>query len=60
MTRKQPVLPLTVPRQLSIGFDSIRPHGVDPAERAKVLAALICLLIEAATADGEQSSDDER
>jgi hypothetical protein len=52
--------PVPALRQLSIGFDSIRLRGLDPSERARVLALLANLLMQAADATVQESSDDER
>jgi hypothetical protein len=60
----KPPLPIIrpTPRQLGIGFDSNRLWGMDPSERAKVLALLADLLMQAAGAAAEEasSSHDER
>lgn len=50
----------TVPRQLSIAFDSIRLRGMNPSERAKAIACLASLLMQAAGAATGECDDDER
>ncbi len=48
------------PRQLSIGFDPSRLQEMVPSERAKVLALLVDLLMQAANATAEKSSDEHQ
>jgi len=52
--------PRTVPRQLSMAFDSIRLRGMSPSEHAKVLALLASLLMQAAGVVVEERGNDER
>ena len=53
-----PLSPATAPHQLSIAFDSIHLRGMTPSERAKVLAHLARLLMQAAgVATGERDDD---
>ena len=55
-----PVLPLPVPRQLSIPFDSARLRGMTSAERRISLARLASLLLEAASVTVGESDNGER
>ena len=50
----------TTPQQLSIAFDSIPLRRMSPSERAKVLAHLAHLLMQAAGAATGERDDDER
>jgi len=52
-------LPPALPRQMSIGFDSIRLLGLSAPERMKALAHLTHLLMLAAGVVGKED-DDER
>jgi hypothetical protein len=49
----------TVPRQLSITFDSIRLRGMSQTERAKALARLANLLMQAAGVVVEGGGNDK-
>lgn len=48
------------PHQLSIGFEASRVQGMAPAERTKLLAILVSLLMQACTVTSEGNRDDER
>ena len=52
--------PSVVPRQLSIAFDSVRLRGMNTSERAKAIACLVNLLMQAAGAATGERVDDER
>ena len=57
-----PVAPRSLPttsQQLSIAFDSIPLRGTSPTERAKVLAHLAHLLMQAAGVATAERDDDE-
>jgi hypothetical protein len=47
-------------QQLRIAFDSIRLRGMSAAERARVLAQLATLLMQAAGAAREERDDEQR
>jgi hypothetical protein len=49
----------TISRQLSIAFDSIRLRGISPSDRAKALAHLANLLMQAAGVVTEERKNDE-
>jgi hypothetical protein len=49
----------TAARQLSITFDSIRLQGMSPMERAKALARLASLLMQAAGVVTKGSNNDK-
>jgi hypothetical protein len=53
-------VPSVVPRQLSIAFDSIRLRGMSASERAKAIACLTNLLMQAAGVATGERDDDER
>ena len=53
-------VPSAAPRQLSIVFDSIRLQGMNASERAKAIACLANLLMQAAGIVTEKRDDDER
>lgn len=55
-----PPSPTTTPHQLSIAFDSIQLRGMSPSERARVLAQLARLLMQAAGAATGERDDDQR
>ena len=55
-----PPLPTTGPRQLSIRFEPIQLWGMSAADRAKALALLAVVLMQAAGATMQESDDDER
>jgi hypothetical protein len=57
---REPPVPPRAPRQLSIRFDSVQLRGVNPSERARALALLANLLMQAAGAAVVGSDDDER
>ena len=52
--------PPIVPRQLSIAFDSVRLRGVSTSDRAKAVAYLANLLMQAADVATRERNDDER
>jgi hypothetical protein len=52
--------PSVIPHQLSIVFDSIRLRGMNTSERAKAIACLANLLIQAAGVATGERDDDER
>ncbi len=60
MTKRPPPIMPQAPRQLSIGFDPSRLQEMVPSERAKVLALLVDLLMQAANATAEKSSDEHQ
>jgi|APFre7841882630_1041343.scaffolds.fasta_scaffold05892_4 hypothetical protein len=51
--------PPTVPRQLGIAFDSIQLRGMNPSDRAKALAHLASLLMQAAGVMAEERNNDK-
>ena len=55
-----PLLPPPAPHQLSIALDSIQLRGMSTSERAKALAYLANLLMQAAGAATEECNDDRR
>ncbi len=52
--------PRSVPRQLSIAFNFIQLPGMNPPERAKAIACLAILLMQAAGVATGERDDDER
>lgn len=54
-----PPLPPAAPHQLSLAFESIRLRGMAPSERARALAHLASLLMQAAGTATEERDDDE-
>jgi hypothetical protein len=61
MTTPQTVAATTrPPRQLSMPLDSVRLRGIDPSQRATVIALLASLLMEAAGIVAGERDDDGR
>ncbi|MGO9234877.1 MAG: hypothetical protein ACLP4V_12660 [Methylocella sp.] len=52
--------PAVIPRQLSIMFDSVRLRGLGAADRAKAIACLANLLMQAAGVAMEERENDKR
>ena len=52
--------PLQAQRQLSMSFESPAMQDMDPSDRAKVVAQLASLLLQAAGVRRQGSDDDER
>jgi hypothetical protein len=52
--------PSVVPRQLNIVFDSVRLRGMNTSDRAKAVAYLATLLMQAAGVATRERNDDER
>lgn len=52
--------PSATPHQFNIAFDSSHLRGMSPSERAKVLAHLASLLMQAAAVETGEHDDDER
>jgi hypothetical protein len=57
-----PIVPATTrrPRQLSMSLESVRLRGMDPSQRAIVVARLASLLMEAAGIAAGERDDDGR
>lgn len=51
---------LSLPRQLSIPFDSARLRGMSLSERRAAVTRLANLLLEAANVAAEEGDDDQR
>jgi hypothetical protein len=49
----------TASRQLSIAFETIPTRGMPPTERAKIIAHLANILLQAASAATGDGNDDE-
>ncbi len=58
--RSTPALPSAAPRQLSMGFESVKLLGMSPTEHSTALAQLAALFLEAAGAAAPERDDDER
>jgi hypothetical protein len=56
----QPTLSFPPSGQLNMALDSMELIGISPAERSAIIARLMCLLMEAAGVDIEESGDDGR
>ena len=52
-------IPSSTPRQLSMGFNSVRLRVMEPDERASALSLLATVLMEAAGDAAGESSDDQ-
>ena len=52
-------IPSSAPRQLSMGFNSVRLRVMEPDERASALSLLASVLMEAAGDAAGESSDDQ-
>jgi hypothetical protein len=57
---QRPTPPSTSPRQLSMALDSVKLRGMNPDERALVVARLTNLLMEAAGIVAGDCGDDGR
>ncbi|RQS24165.1 MULTISPECIES: hypothetical protein [unclassified Burkholderia] len=57
----RPQSPAVTPRQMNMVFDNAELQGMNAAQRAKVIAHLASLLIQAAgVTTGKERDDDER